>query len=142
MPDRFPVFVYGTLMSGFANYRTYIQPRPHQAFLAKTKGRLYHLPEGYPALVIAEDADWIYGEMIIFPPDLYPDVLAELDELEEFFAPGDSRNEYERELIQVSRMDTEENCFAFTYTMRGKKERYARTKGIWVSSGDWRYMRG
>jgi gamma-glutamylcyclotransferase (GGCT)/AIG2-like uncharacterized protein YtfP len=136
--DRIPVFVYGTLMSGFANYRKYIQPYPHQAVPAKAKGRLYHLPEGYPALVIAKDVDWIYGEIVFFPADCHAEVLAGLDELEEYFAPGDSRNEYERELIQVSRIDREEICSAFTYTMRGEKERYARTRGVLVSSGDWR----
>lgn len=143
MIEHVPIFVYGTLMTGFANYSKYIKPYPHQAFPAITKGTLYHLPEGYPALLIADGMGWIYGEIMIFPAECHAEVLAGLDELEEYFAPGDSRNEYERELIQVSRIDTAEICSAFTYTMRGEKERYARTKGDLVLSGDWRqYIRG
>jgi gamma-glutamylcyclotransferase (GGCT)/AIG2-like uncharacterized protein YtfP len=136
-----PVFVYGTLLHGFENHRLYVAPYPHHAIPARANGRLFHLPEwGYPAVVAngSEEEGWVYGELLYFPDSIYGEVLAGLDELETYFTPGDERNEYERETVTVTRLDTGELIRAYMYVMKGERERYARDRGIFVPDGDWR----
>lgn len=47
------IFVYGTLMSGFINHDLYLAEHIVTMQPAKIKGRLFHLPVGYPALYAA-----------------------------------------------------------------------------------------
>ncbi|NGQ95350.1 gamma-glutamylcyclotransferase [Brevibacillus sp. SYP-B805] len=145
MNQQLPVFVYGSLRHGFGNHRLYLAPYPHEAYPAKAKGLLYHLPvSGYPAVLQAGEADasWVYGEVVFIPADVYPRVLAGLDELETYYGPDDPRNEYEREMVAVTRLDTGEELQAFIYVKRGEQERLARQIGIPVPEGDWRGFMG
>lgn len=56
------VFVYGTLMKGFWNYRRYLEGKISYVASGKTQGLLYHLPEGYPALITGNKL--VEGEII------------------------------------------------------------------------------
>jgi len=71
------IFVYGTLMKGFYNYKRYLEGRISRIIPGRTHGLLYHLPEGYPALL--EGNESIEGE-IMEPVD--ENLLKTLDRLE------------------------------------------------------------
>jgi len=53
-PARLAVFVYGTLKRGEENHDAFCAG-VHEAVDAVTRGRLFHLPAGYPALAIRPD---------------------------------------------------------------------------------------
>ena len=71
------VFVYGTLMKGFWNYKWFLDDRISRIIPGKTYGLLYHLPEGYPALLSGNEI--IEGE-VMEPVD--EELLKSLDRLE------------------------------------------------------------
>lgn len=144
MERQLPVFVYGSLLNGFENYQRYVKPYQHERFAAKTRGRLYHLPDrGYPAFVCEQEGEaWVYGELLYFLPDIYEQALAGLDKLEDFYLPLDERNEYEREAVMISRIDTGEQVEAYLYVASRRMEEVVASTGLHVADGDWRRFMG
>jgi len=123
------VFVYGTLMKNFCNYKRYIEGRISRITPGKTYGLLYHLPEGYPALL--EGNEIVEGE-IIEPVD--ERLLKSLDRLEDY-VEGRSGNLYERKIKEILTEDGEKvTCWIYIYT----DERYAKESGILIPDGNWR----
>jgi len=123
------VFVYGTLMKNFWNYKRYLEGRISRITPGKTYGLLYHLPEGYPALIAGNGI--VEGE-IIEPVD--KNLLKSLDRLEGY-AEWRSDNLYIREKRNILTENGEEvACWIYIYT----DERYARENGILVPDGNWR----
>jgi len=123
------VFVYGTLMQNFSNYKRYLKGRINRVMSGTTSGLLYHLPEGYPALIAGNQP--IKGE-IIEPVD--EKLLQILDRLEDY-AEGRNSNLYVREVRNILTEDGEEvACWVYIYA----NERYAQENGILVPDGDWR----
>ena len=57
------LFVYGTLMRGEASAHLVSTARTVED--ASVRGRLYAVPQGYPALVTEGD-DLVYGELLTF----------------------------------------------------------------------------
>ncbi|MDF2679545.1 MAG: hypothetical protein K0R47_735 [Brevibacillus sp.] len=134
MKQMMPVFVYGTLLEGFHNHALYVKPYQHQAFPAKMKGEIYHLPQGYPGLL--EGKDDVIGAILFFSPEVYETALAGLDELETYFGPNDPRNEYDRIEVTAVLLNTKEEMTAYVY--RYLDEEYVRSQGFRVQDGDWR----
>jgi len=123
------VFVYGTLMKGFGNYKRYLEGRISSITPGKTNGLLYHLPEGYPAMLPGMGI--VEGE-IMEPVD--EDLLKALDWLEDYDKHR-SDNLYVREARSVQTDAGEEiTCWVYIYT----NESYARENGILVPDGNWR----
>ncbi|NLX69287.1 MAG: gamma-glutamylcyclotransferase [Clostridiales bacterium] len=123
------VFVYGTLMKDFWNYDKYLKGRISRITPGITYGLLYHLPEGYPALLAGTEA--IKGE-VIEPVD--ENLIKDLDRLEGY-VEGRSNNLYKREVKTVLTQDGEKiNCWVYIYA----DERYAKENGILIPDGDWR----
>lgn len=123
------VFVYGTLMKNFRNYKRYLEGRISRITPGKTYGLLYHLPEGYPALL--EGNEIVEGE-IIEPVD--KKLLKALDRLEDY-VEGRSSNLYERKIREILTEDGEKvTCWIYIYT----DERYAKENGILIPDGNWR----
>lgn len=137
----FPLFVYGTLKRGFANYARHCT-RAVRVEKACCWGRLYSLDAGYPAMEVPPDSvqaigtlaygidgqnkgkgldfeqplgDWdkVQGELMYFAqPD---EELPPIDALEDF-QPNRQDNLYERVLVTVK---TEEGLVnAWTYIMK------------------------
>lgn len=129
-----PVFVYGSLLPGFGNHNRYVKPYPHTLQPAIVRGHLYHFSAGYPGLLRGESGT-VKGALLTFSKDVYEEALAGLDELEDYFGPGDPRNEYERVEESVMKMPGGEEIRAFLY--RYVKEDWARREGIYIPSGDW-----
>lgn len=116
-------------MRGFDNYKRYLEGRVSRITPGRTCGLLYHLPEGYPALLPGNET--VVGE-IMEPVD--EDLLQTLDWLEDYDEQG-SDNLYTRELRSVLTDDGEKaTCWIYIYN----NERYAREKGTLVPGGDWR----
>jgi gamma-glutamylcyclotransferase (GGCT)/AIG2-like uncharacterized protein YtfP len=123
------VFVYGTLMKNFWNHKRYLEGRISRIIPGKTYGLLYHLPEGYPALLAGNKI--VKGE-VIEPVD--ENLLKSLDRLEGY-VEGRSNNLYVRDIKNILTEDGEEMvCWVYIYT----DERYAQDNGILVPDGDWR----
>ncbi|HHY64567.1 MAG TPA: gamma-glutamylcyclotransferase [Clostridiaceae bacterium] len=123
------VFVYGTLMEGFRNYKKFLKGRINRIIPGKTHGLLYHLPEGYPALLEGKEA--VEGE-IMEPVD--EKLLKALDRLEGY-SEGRSGNLYVRVARNIMTVKGEEiPCWVYFY----ENERHAKEKGILVPGGNWR----
>ncbi|NLO83692.1 MAG: gamma-glutamylcyclotransferase [Clostridiales bacterium] len=123
------VFVYGSLMKGFWNYKWYLEGRTSRIIPGKTYGLLYHLPEGYPALLPGNEI--IHGEVMEL---VDKSLLNSLDMLEGYDKWSDD-NLYVRETRCVWTEDGEEMlCWIYIYA----DESYAKENGILVPSGNWR----
>lgn len=125
------LFVYGTLMAGFENYSRYLKAWVKKIFPATVKGELFHLPEGYPALV--EGNGTVRGELMIIPE--LKGIIDKLDDLEDYHGEG-MDNLYERVIMPVEIQSTGVGTEAYVYIFCDSK--YARRKGIPVPDGDWR----
>lgn len=121
MPDEgLAVFVYGTLMSGRvrAGLLQGLRRLP-----ARVTGRLYDLPAGYPALVLAGEHD-VFGELVESPGARR---LALLDDYE-----GVADGLYRREIVQVRSALGTTPAWAWVMT-----DPHA-LGGVLIQSGRWR----
>jgi gamma-glutamylcyclotransferase (GGCT)/AIG2-like uncharacterized protein YtfP len=128
------VFVYGTLLEGYANHRHFLKGKSSLLGCATMKGFLYHLPDGYPAMV--EGEGWVKGQVF----ELFNlRILEEIDVLEGF-GEGRDDNLYERVKRAVN-VDNGAplNCWVYLY----RDAETAGAKGTLVPGGDWdSFMRG
>jgi gamma-glutamylcyclotransferase (GGCT)/AIG2-like uncharacterized protein YtfP len=73
------LFVYGTLKPGGKGYRQFFGEQAIPACPAMTRGRLYDLPAGYPAMTVGDD--WVQGYVLGLMDTL---LLARLDDYEDY----------------------------------------------------------
>lgn len=126
------IFVYGTLMKGFDNSRTYLDDYVIYRTPGYLPGILYHLKYGYPAAIDGEGT--IKGE-ICFVKDINQ-LLPQLDYLEDFNQPG-SEDLYSREIREVSDYnDTILQCYVYLWSPKRIDELVKI--GTLVENGDWR----
>ena len=118
------VFVYGSLMAGEHN-DTYLTGAPCFARRCWTNGQLYDTGLNYPAL-LPNSTSRTYGEVYIVTDEQ----LTALDELEDFFAPGDERNEYERIVAEIMTEHGTQEAFVYIYCGPALLQP--------ITSGDWR----
>jgi gamma-glutamylcyclotransferase (GGCT)/AIG2-like uncharacterized protein YtfP len=86
------VFVYGTLKPGEENYPRYCEGKVKKSQRAFTLGKLFDLPQGYPAMTGGNNQ--VHGYLLEFNHD---EVLASLDELEDYHpSRTESENFYHR----------------------------------------------
>ena len=124
------IFVYGSLMTGMSNHSV-IAPFVQGVRVAYTKGTLYHLPDGYPALV--EGSGIVWGELFDLRDS--QNALTILDRFEDFYGPGNSHNLYER----VPQTVWSEDGTEFTAQVyRWAKPLELKGIGVPVPNGDWR----
>jgi Uncharacterized conserved protein len=83
------LFVYGTLRRG-ERYHGLIEKARCLSFLAQVAGSMVDTGEGYPAMMRGEGN--VCGEIY----EIDEDALKRVDDLEDYYGPGDSRNLYER----------------------------------------------
>ncbi|GAB4262615.1 MAG: gamma-glutamylcyclotransferase [Deferrisomatales bacterium] len=103
------VFVYGTLKRG-GRYHRRIRPFVREGRTGWVPGRLLDLG-GYPGWVAGAGRVW--GEAYRLSP-LAP-ALAVLDELEDYYGPGDPRNLYERLTVEVRGEGEPVRAWAYRY---------------------------
>lgn len=123
------VFVYGSLMEGFWNHTRVLEGKVEFLGRGEIRGSLFHLREGYPALLEGEDK--VVGE-VSGPVD--EDLLRHLDYLEGY-KEGRKDNLYNRKAVPVRMADgSSVECWIYLY---GDAE-YARGRGTYLPDGDWK----
>lgn len=128
------IFVYGTLRPGLSNFHLLL-PYIKKIERAFTRGSIYHLPYGYPAMIDGEDI--VHGDYIEVKK--IHQVLKLLDELETYYGPNNPQNEYERRKTKViNKFGKEKDAYIYIWA----KPKELRQYGEIVPGGDWKkYIR-
>ncbi|MDW7673632.1 MAG: gamma-glutamylcyclotransferase family protein [Bacillota bacterium] len=124
------LFVYGTLMSKCQQAALFF---PHNAkyIEATTLGKLIDLGE-YPGMVPSDDpTDLIYGEVVI-AEDKWQEVLAKLDEYEDYLACDEANSLYVRRKAVATITETGEKIEVWCYLYNQDIKDYPI-----ISSGSW-----
>jgi gamma-glutamylcyclotransferase (GGCT)/AIG2-like uncharacterized protein YtfP len=124
-------FAYGTLKPGERNYDRFCASAVTSAEPALTRGALYALPAGYPAVTPGDG--WVHGYLLAFEDQA---VLASLDALEAYdpsAAPGD--NEYYRAEAEV--FDSAQRTLGRAWIYLMTPDRVRRMSGVLVPQGSW-----
>lgn len=94
-----PLFVYGTLKPGEANYASYLVGRTLHEQPAWVVGAALYTAGPFPYLVIgnglAQPTEYAHGVLLTIRPEVYTATLQALDDLEDY-RPGAAGNLYER----------------------------------------------
>ncbi|MFB7497613.1 gamma-glutamylcyclotransferase family protein [Streptomyces sp. NPDC056161] len=129
-----PFFVYGTLRPGEPHHARYLRGRTHATEPARLTGAVLYDGPGYP-YAVAEPTGVVHGDLITALPTAYGQLLAELDELEDY-VPGDPRSRYERVARDVRRADGTA-VRAWVYLAAPPVAARLRTAGVRIAAGDW-----
>lgn len=124
------IFVYGTLMTGMSNHYL-IEKYARNITMGLIRGSLYHLEEGYPALV--DGASEVRGEIVAI--DNMQCALPVLDELEGYLGPGNPDNLYKRVIRQALGVDGKP-VVVFVYIWA--QPEHLSVIGQYVTGGCWR----
>ncbi|MFD7313156.1 gamma-glutamylcyclotransferase family protein [Streptomyces sp. NPDC056450] len=160
-PMSLPFFVYGTLRPGEHNHDLYLRGRVAAEEPARLAGALLYDGPGYPYAIEAAGTDApgaahpgtaapgapgapgagsgagaVVGELVTAKPGAYDELLAVLDELEEYRTPDDPRNLYVRVARDVLRADGTP-ARAWVYFAAPRVARALRARGRLIADGDW-----
>ena len=125
------VFVYGTLKPREKYYPIYCQGKTVAEVRCWTRGKLFALPIGYPAMILGNDK--VFGYLLSFASK---NELANLDELEGYSGEVNSpSNEYDRFRITVYDDNNTPVDQAWAYFMTEK--RVQQLNGVYLPSGWW-----
>lgn len=94
-------FFYGSLMERYENFKRYIKKRVLVIDVAYCRGILYHLPVGFPGLIVPEQGgdELVVGEvMAVSDPEK---ILKVLDRLEDYYPADPRRSVYIRRLLPI-----------------------------------------
>ena len=130
-----PVFVYGTLRCGEGNDRHWKSLGGWATPATFKGGRLYHLPYGFPAVVLDDDEALapVVGELI--EGHDHQALMKRLDMLEGFNADG-NHNHYER--VQIVATDEDGiHVDAWLYVYRGRRAETLTSGCDLIESGYW-----
>ncbi|MEF3303569.1 gamma-glutamylcyclotransferase family protein [Paenibacillus sp. GYB003] len=106
------VFVYGTLMTGEANHGV-AAPYVRSAEPGAVRGTLVDAG-AYPALVLGKPGGGAAGTVVRGEwLTVGEDGLPAMDALEDYFGPGDERNDYER--VRVTDIDGVRSGWAYVW---------------------------
>ncbi|WP_328555685.1 gamma-glutamylcyclotransferase family protein [Streptomyces sp. NBC_00358] len=130
-----PFFVYGTLRPGEHNHDLFLRGRTRSEEPARMRGLSLYAGPGYP-YAVEEPGGVVSGELVTALSGAYRELLAALDELEEY-TPGDPRNLYERVVREAVRGDGRTAVRAWVYVAAPAVASRLRTDGKPVENGDW-----
>lgn len=133
---RLPFFVYGTLRPGEVNHDLFLRGRVRSEEPGRLPGAQLYDGPGYPYVVEEPDGGPVCGELVTADPEEYGELLAALDELEEY-RPGDPRNLYERVAREVVRVADGKAVRAWVYVAAPSVAVRLRARGKVIESGDW-----
>ena len=102
--------------------------------IGKVKGKLYHMShKGYPALLEGEDD--VLGEVMTLKD--FESVMVPMDKMENYYGVNDSRNEYNRVVMDVEVSNgRKESCYVYYYAMNDKEVFHENS--IYIENGDWK----
>ncbi|MFE0382742.1 gamma-glutamylcyclotransferase family protein [Streptomyces bungoensis] len=129
-----PFFVYGTLRPGEPNHDLFLRGRTAREEPGRLPNAVLYDGPGYPYAVETPGGQ-VRGELVGALPEMYADLLADLDRLEEY-APGDPRNLYERVARDVVRADGSA-VRAWVYLAAPRIADRLRASGTPLDGGDW-----
>ncbi|WP_406126814.1 gamma-glutamylcyclotransferase family protein [Streptomyces sp. NBC_00989] len=130
-----PFFVYGTLRPGEPNHDRFLRGRTDSEERARLHAAALYDGPGYP-YAVEVPGSVIVGELVTARPEAYPQLLRELDRLEDY-APGDPHNLYERVERQVTRDADGTAVRAWVYLAAPAVTARLRTHGKLIEGGDW-----
>lgn len=125
------IFVYGTLKPGERAYKSLCEAHVVKTQQAMTPGRIYALPQGYPAMT--QEAGWVYGYLLVFN-GLAP--LSAIDEFEDYYPDCPERSLYRRQEIPVFSLTAKPIGRAWGYVMELSQVHVLG--GYPLASGSWR----
>lgn len=141
--DSDGLFVYGSLREGGSRHAWLRRTHPEGLTRAWVPGRLFHLPEGFPALVPGPEPvtqppnpGWVVGDFVGYedPADLEA-ALADLDALE-----GVEEDRFDRVLLPVL-LEGGHRYLAWTYVFHVERLPRLERHAIELLDGDWaRYL--
>lgn len=134
--SRLPFFVYGTLRPGEINHSWLLRGRIVTETPAVLHGALLFDGPGYP-YAVPDARGHIQGDVVQPVDDLYEDVLADLDRLEEY-TPGAAGNLYER-VVRDVRTYAGQTLPVWVYLAAPAHERDLRASGRPIHGGDWKH---
>lgn len=124
------VFVYGTLRKGDANDH-WIRDSVKTRRTAWVRGWLFDLGP-YPAMIVGNG--WVKGELVELKD--CDEALKKMDELEDYYGPGNPKNLYERiEIVALTDTGEKVNCFVYVFLGERKKELVMMNRLL--PGGDW-----
>lgn len=125
------IFVYGTLKPGECNFDSYCSGKVRSCQMASTKGVLYDIPLGYPAMV--EEEGLTQGFLLEFDDQ---SALRKIDFLEGYDENLPlEKNLYTRKMVEL--LDSEQNSMGMAWTYFMTKERALSLNGIKNLQGVW-----
>ncbi|WP_405730413.1 gamma-glutamylcyclotransferase [Streptomyces sp. NBC_01537] len=133
--SQLPLFVYGTLRAGEANHAAMFRGRTKIVIPAVLSGAVLYDGPGFPYAVNA-DGGRVLGELVHPLPELYNEVLADLDHLEEY-VPNAPDSLFVR-VARGTRTEDGEPVLAWVYLAGPVEERRLHASGRIITSGDWR----
>lgn len=133
------IFVYGSLMKDFFNYKKFLEGKVIKVEMAYVKGSLYHLKnKGYPGF-IEEGNDYVYGEIITYKTD--DDLVKALDLLEDYSGVYHIENAYNRCKSMVFNMEEANFEELDVYVYNPKATCNLKDNRLYLNEGSWRrYM--
>ncbi|MFD9220486.1 gamma-glutamylcyclotransferase family protein [Streptomyces sp. NPDC060064] len=131
-----PFFVYGTLRPGECNHDLFLHGRTAAEEPALLTDAVLYEGPGYPYALLDAGGGTVAGEVVTAAPGEYGELLAVLDRLEEYVAPGHPRNLYERVARDVVRPDGTA-VRAWVYLAAPGLARELRAKGTRIRGGNW-----
>lgn len=138
------VFVYGTLMNGFKNFNVHLKgPKlPHTKCRVHNASLVDFTHWGFPGLVMHRGSDAkktsVLGEAFdcsSLSEVEFNTLVANLDRLEEYYGPGDPKNQYKR-LQTTAHTDSGETLPVWLYECLIPLD--VKVPHTFVADGDWR----
>jgi len=120
------MFVYGTLRAGESNHGL-LKGAVCLSLSAHVSGTMLDTGLGYPA--VTEGSGKVWGEMY----EVDDDTLKRIDELEDYYGPGDPRNLYER--VKTAALTDRGQVQTWIYVSDRFKS------GFVIPHGDWKSYR-
>ncbi|MCT9087814.1 gamma-glutamylcyclotransferase [Streptomyces sp. ASQP_92] len=128
-----PFFVYGTLRPGQRYHQRFLRGRTLRERPALLPGALLYDGPGYPYAIAGNGT--ITGVLIEVGPDAHPELLAALDELEEYAGPGHPRNVYDR--LEREAVVDGQPIRSWVYLAAPRLTRELLAHGALIPGGDW-----
>jgi gamma-glutamylcyclotransferase (GGCT)/AIG2-like uncharacterized protein YtfP len=137
--EYLPFFCYGTLRPRDFNYLLHFEGRTQQELSGfSLPGMLLYDLGPYPMMQEASNqANVVIGDLIYVPQELYTEVLADIDVLEDYYSPNDPENHYNRFAGEVIAPDGVTTIRAWYYVGDERYLEKVAKNAVLIPYGDW-----